>query len=418
MSSVNERLTPQSLAPEKPFTPWMGWVRIFAIFGVCICHACDPLNAFGAPNQKLWVEIYGSFIRPCVPLFVMLTGALLLPVHESFGGMWRKRCKRLIAPFLLWTAIYATLPWLLFSIGIRQEMIQQVFFPFAAPVHTDGMSVIRTFFLSLIQFNQYAVQLWYIYLLFGLYLFMPILSAWLRTATLRAKGCFLLLWGGSMVVFAWPLLLHGLLQIPCMANFFGDYVTRFGISSHVATLQSFDTHPILGACDWNTFGTFHVFSGFAGYLVLGHVLKELTWSKGKTLALCVPAFLLGYAIVTLGTHWIWHTPGVSWKMAEVFWWYCSLPVALMSASAFLLIKTFCNGTFALPLVKHFTRVGFGVFCVHYIFVTGSYYLYSQYLWQGISPILLIPLSAMSGLTLSWGVMAMLYRLPKLPKLLG
>lgn len=403
--------------PQKDFVPWVGWVRIFAMLGVCICHACDPLNAFGASGEKLWIEIYGSLIRPCVPLFVMLTGALLLPVEESFGGMWTKRCKRLVAPFLVWTAAYATIPWLLALIGIHETTIQRVFFPFASPVHTDGLSVIRTFFLSLIQFNQYAVQLWYIYLLFGLYLFMPILSAWLRVATLRAKGCFLLLWVGSMLVFAWPMLLHGLLQIPGLDTFFGDYVTRFGINGHFATMQSFDTHPILGACDWNTFGTFHAFSGFVGYLVLGHVLKTICWSKMKTALICIPIFLLGYAIVGVGTHWVWTTPGVSWKMAEFFWWYCSLPVAVMSASAFLLIKTFCNGTFALPLVKQFTRVGFGVFCVHYIFVTGSYYIYSC-LWTDIPSALLVPFAAVSGLTLAWVLMTLLYRIPKLSKLLG
>lgn len=406
-----------SLPVEKPFVPWMGWTRLFAMLGVCMCHACDPLNAFGAPHEKIWIEIYGSLIRPCVPLFVMLTGALLLPVKESFGGMWTKRCSRLVLPFLVWTAVYATLPWLLATCGIDEETIQRVFFPFAAPVHTDGASVVRTFFLSLIQFNQYAVQLWYIYLLFGLYLFMPVLSAWLRTATLRAKGGFLLLWVGSMVVFAWPLMLHGLLQIPWAEAFFRDYVTRFGITGHVATMGSFDTHPILGACDWNTFGTFHVFSGFVGYLVLGHVLKTLEWSKRRVLWVCVPTFLVGYAIVGFGTHWIWNTPGFSWKMAEVFWWYCSLPVAMMSASAFLLIKTFCNGGFALPLVKHFSRVGFGVFCVHYIFVTGSYYLYSQW-WVGIPSVIHVPLSAVSGLVVAWCLMSGLYRIPKLSKVLG
>lgn len=405
------------LLNEKPFTPWMGWVRLFAMFGVCLCHACDPLSAFGTSDEKLWIEVYGSFVRPCVPLFVMLTGALLLPVNESFSGMWSKRCKRLVVPFLVWTAVYAMLPWLLARLGISATTIQEVFFPFAAPVHTDGWSVVRTFFLSLFQFNQYAVQLWYIYLLFGLYLFMPILSAWLKTATLRAKGGFLLLWVGSMAVFAWPILLHGLSQWPWAAEFFNDYLVRFGIEGHVATTSSFDAYPILGACDWNTFGTFHVFSGFVGYLVLGHVLVQVEWSRMKTTLICVPAFLVGYAIVGFGTHWIWHTPGFSWKMAEFFWWYCSIPVAMMSASAFLLIKAYCNGTFALGIIKHFSRVGLGVFCMHYIFVTSAYYLFVQG-WPTIPSVVHVPLSALCGLLVSWGLIALLYRLPKAQKLLG
>lgn len=403
----------------KPFLPWVGWVRLFALLGVCMCHACDPLNAFGQAHEKFWIEVYGSFIRPCVPLFVMLTGALLLPVEESFGGMWQKRCKRLLLPFLFWTFIYALIPWILAKCSIPTETIQRVFFPFASPVHTDGGSVFRTFFLSLIQFNQYAVQLWYIYLLFGLYLFMPILSAWLKVATLRAKGMFLLLWAGSMVVFYWPLFLQGLLATDFGASFFADYVTRFGIGQHMALAQSFDAYPILGACDWNTFGALHVFSGFTGYLVLGHVLKDIQWSKAKTLMVCVPTFLLGYAIVGFGTHWVWNTPGFSWKMAEFFWWYCSIPVALMSASVFLLVKTFLNTTtpWMNRLLQHLTRVGFGLFCMHYVFVTGSYYLLSC-LCPQLSSMIQVPLSAVSGLTISWILAGVLYRIPRAAKVLG
>ncbi len=403
----------------KPFIAWMGWIRLFAMFGVCVCHACDPLSAFGHPSEKFWIEVYGSLVRPCVPLFVMLTGALLLPVEESFGGMWRKRCTRLIVPFLLWTLVYATLPWILSSIHVSTETIQRIFFPFASPVHVDGGSVIRTFFLSLIQFNQYAVQLWYIYLLFGLYLFMPILSAWLKTATMRAKGFFLLLWVASMLVFYWPLILHGCLKTTWGATFFADYVTRFGIGAHLAVAQSFDAYPILGACDWNTFGTFHAFSGFVGYLVLGHVLKDIQWSKMKTFLICLPTFLVGYLIVGIGTHWIWNTEGFTWKMAEFFWWYCSIPVALMSASLFLLIKVYLNTPSAWMecLLKHFSRVGFGVFCIHYVFVTGTYYLLGR-IFPTLSSMLQVPLSAISGLLVSWGIIALLYRIPKAQKFLG
>ena len=160
------------VAEKKPFVVWMGWLRLFALLLVCVCHACDPLSAFGTGAEKTWIAWIGSAARPCVPLFVMLTGALLLPVNEGFGGMCRRRVSRLVWPFLLWTAVYAALPWLLATCGVAVEMIQRVFFPFAAPLHTDAPSIARAFFLSLFQFNQYAVQLWYIYLLVGLYLFM------------------------------------------------------------------------------------------------------------------------------------------------------------------------------------------------------------------------------------------------------
>ena len=406
--------TPAARPAQKPFIVWMGWLRLIALLMVCVCHAGDPLAAFGTPAEKRWIEIYGSFVRPCVPLFVMLTGALLLPVRESFGGMLRRRVTRLLWPFLLWTAIYAALPWLLAACGVATEMIQQLFFPFAAPLHTDAPSIVRTFFLSLIQYNQYAVQLWYLYLLVGLYLFMPILSPWLRETTLRAKCAFLGLWGLAMAAHWWPLFLEALMRTDWGAAFATDYVVRFlGTPTFdLAKISAWDAFPILGACDWNTFGGLYMFGGFVGYLVLGHVLKDLCLSLRRTLLLAIPLFLVGYAAVAFGTHWMWNRPGVTPKMFEYFWWYCSLPVAAMTASLFLLIK---HLTWApapiLAALKDLTRCGLGVFCAHYVFVTGTYYL----LHRALPIPLLVPLSAILGLAATWLLIATPERLHPLAR---
>lgn len=406
------------VAETKPFVVWMGWLRLFALLLVCVCHACDPLSAFGTGAEKTWIAWIGSAARPCVPLFVMLTGALLLPVNEGFGGMCRRRVSRLVWPFLLWTAVYAALPWLLATCGVAVEMIQRVFFPFAAPLHTDASSIARTFFLSLFQFNQYAVQLWYIYLLVGLYLFMPILSPWLRTATLRAKVAFLGLWGATLALHYWPLLLEALLGTSWGATFFADYATRFlgGSTVNLAATTSWDAFPLLGQCDWNTFGGLYMFAGFVGYLVLGHVLREVRLSLGRTLAIGVPLVIVGYAIVALGTHWMWARPGCTAKMFEYFWWYCSIPVAMMSAGVFLLVKQLNWAPRpVLFLLKDLTKCGLGVFCAHYVFVTGTYYLLN-----GLLPIpLLVACSAVIGLAVAWTLVSLLERIhPLARRLLG
>lgn len=52
------------------------------MFALICCHCTDPFNFFPgtSPNIeeiKFWGAIYGALVRPCVPLFVMITGALL-----------------------------------------------------------------------------------------------------------------------------------------------------------------------------------------------------------------------------------------------------------------------------------------------------------------------------------------------------
>lgn len=403
---------------EKAFVPWMGWLRLLAMLMVCVCHAGDPLMAFGTPEEKVWGEIYGSFVRPCVPLFVMLTGALILPVRETIGGMVKRRVTRVVWPFLIWTAVYAALPWLLHTLGAAQDTVQRVFFPFAAPMHVDAASIPRTFVLSLFQFNQYAVQLWYIYLLVGLYLFMPVLSAWLREASLRSKVAFLGLWGGSLLMWYWPLFLHGVLRTAWGAEYFADYAVRcLGASSvTLARTVSFDQYPVLGTCDWNTFGGLYMFGGFVGYLVLGHVLKTVRLSLGQTLAAAVPLIAAGYAAVLGGTHWVWTYPGgCTAKAAEFFWWYCSVPVAMMSAGMFLLIRRIAWAPRpVLALLKDFAACGFGVFCAHYVLVTGFFCL----LRDALPVPVLVPSAAVLGLTATWLAVSGLGRIPGMRRLIG
>ena len=85
-----------------------------------------------------------------------------------------------------------------------------------------------------INFSLYTTHLWYIYMLIGLYLYLPILSCWLERASEKALRGFLLLWGVSLLV---PYAIQ--------------YVSPGGV---------------WGTCAWNEFGMLYYFAGFNGYL--------------------------------------------------------------------------------------------------------------------------------------------------------
>ncbi len=110
---------PENAAPAsgKPHLVWIDCARWIAMFLVVVCHACDPFNcspdALTNPEFLRWGAIWGSLLRPSVPLFVMITGALLLPVREpTLGAFYKKRIPRVLFPFLIWSALYALFPWL------------------------------------------------------------------------------------------------------------------------------------------------------------------------------------------------------------------------------------------------------------------------------------------------------------------
>lgn len=139
--------------------------------------------------------IYGSVLRPCVPLFVMITGALLLPV-EVMLLLLQETYSRVFYPFLIWSVLYNLFPWITGLLGLNPQIILD-FFPYAGEeVMQQSFSVSLEYILMIpFNFSILAVHMWYIYLLIGLYLYLPVFSAWVEKASERAKLMFLLAWG-------------------------------------------------------------------------------------------------------------------------------------------------------------------------------------------------------------------------------
>ena len=86
--------------------PWCDAVRLLALFMLLCCHAADPFYASVAyasngtsttPELLRWAIRWGSLVRPCVPLFVMLTGVLSLPVKSSMEQFYKKRIPRVLS---------------------------------------------------------------------------------------------------------------------------------------------------------------------------------------------------------------------------------------------------------------------------------------------------------------------------------
>lgn len=135
-------------------------IRVVAIVLVLWQHASeyyyigDNLSVIHANIPLLtWMN---SVARICVPLFVMISGYLLLPVSTSTATFFRRRFTRILFPWVFWCVAYAVYFMLRSGDGIA----------------TCIASVCR------IPLN-YGVEvghLWYIYMLIGVYLLAPIVS--------------------------------------------------------------------------------------------------------------------------------------------------------------------------------------------------------------------------------------------------
>ena len=365
---------------------WLDVVRFIAIFTVVCCHCTDPFNFYPgtAPNIgeiKLWGAIYGSVLRPCVPLFVMITGALLLPVRGDTSTFYKKRIPRVFYPFLIWSVLYNLFPWITGLLGLNPQIILD-FFPYAGEeVMQQSFSVSLEYILMIpFNFSILAVHMWYIYLLIGLYLYLPVFSAWVEKASERAKLMFLLAWGVTLL-------------LPYYYQFVSNY--------------------LWGTCSWNSFGMLYAFAGFNGYLLLGHYLKNLEWSLKKTLAIGIPMFAVGYAVTFLGFRHITALPEYTDEMLELFFTYCSLNVVMMTIPVFMLAKKVkVNSERMKKALANLTVCGFGIYMIHYFF-TGP----SVVLMRAINmPIgLQIPVAAILAFAVSWGLVWLIYRAGKVAK---
>ena len=365
---------------------WLDVVRFIAMFTVVCCHCTDPFNFYPgtAPNIgeiKLWGAIYGSVLRPCVPLFVMITGALLLPVRGDTSTFYKKRIPRVFYPFLIWSVLYNLFPWITGLLGLNPQIILD-FFPYAGEeVMQQSFSVSLEYILMIpFNFSILAVHMWYIYLLIGLYLYLPVFSAWVEKASERAKLMFLLAWGVTLL-------------LPYYYQFVSNY--------------------LWGTCSWNSFGMLYSFAGFNGYLLLGHYLKNLEWSLKKTLAIGIPMFAVGYAVTFLGFRHITALPEYTDEMLELFFTYCSLNVVMMTIPVFMLAKKVkVNSERMKKALANLTVCGFGIYMIHYFF-TGP----SVVLMRAINmPIgLQIPVAAILAFAVSWGLVWLIYRAGKVAK---
>ena len=171
-----------------PNWAWADNLRALAIFGVVIIHAAAPcLYQFDNVNNFDWqaANALDSAFRFCVPVFLMLTGALVLSKDYPLKDFLRKKFIRIILPFVFWSTIYIA-----YKIGTG-----------------DGQDSLRWIIKQFVSGSEF--HLWYVYTLIGIYLFLPLIGKWIRNSSENEILLYLSLW---LLTFA--------LRMPAVAEFF------------------------------------------------------------------------------------------------------------------------------------------------------------------------------------------------------
>lgn len=288
---------------------WVDPLRVLATFSVIFLHASAPLVAqFGTiSNSHWWVgNIYDSMVRFCVPIFLMISGALILPkTYESTKIFLKKRVLRIIPPFLLWSFIYIVL--------LLADQIHN-------GENFTSTEILRYIFHQLK--NGASYHLWYIYLIIGLYLFFPIIQGWINNRNRKEIKYFLIIWLITIII-----------SIP--------YVNIIKPAIEIS-----------------------YFSGFIGYPILGYYLSTSNFEIKKKKATYISLILLGVVVTMFGTYFLSNHLN---SFTETFYDYLTLNVILASAGVFLLFKDYVR--IHSKIIKFLSKYSYGTYLAHALVLT-------------------------------------------------
>lgn len=233
----------------------MDVLRIFAVFSMMLLHVAASSwdKADIATSDWQVFNIYDSFARFCVPVFIMLSGAMFLDNSREFSmeKLLKKNVLRLVYAFIFWSALYTIVT----------------------------MFITKTFTLEYLieTFICGRYHLWFVPAIIGLYLVTPFLRK--ITADEKLTEYFLLLWVVIQSIF-------GLLKVLPLVH-----DSAAGLASDLQM---------------------HFVTGYTGYFILGYYLhnKELS-SKARKIIYCLG--ILGFAVTAIATS-VWsRSKGVAVK---------------------------------------------------------------------------------------------------------
>jgi surface polysaccharide O-acyltransferase-like enzyme len=304
-----------------------------------------------------WAGWYNPVFITSVPLFVMISGLFLFPV-DDVPTFLKKRFSRILIPFVLWCVFYAGYSFLRGYASLSTTLLHIANIP--------------------VNYGAQVGHLWFVYMLLGIYLFAPIISPWIQSASRKSMEFYLALWAVTLTL---------------------PYI-------HLIIPE------VWGETFWNRTPMLYYFSGFLGYVVMANYIKRFhmeprrwNYMAGGLL------FAVGYALTVyifmcrLNTEKFIDTLVLSWGFETI-------NVAMMVAGAFLMFKNIKIKNTDSPFIKLLLDIAaksYGIYLAH-ILILNTVHSFLDHRLSGLGT--KIPVIGVCTFLLTFIVVKLLSFLPK------
>jgi len=342
---------------------YMDVIRIIAVFLVIVNHTNSAVFQASSPDTLTWwlsiVWYYCSKIG--VPLFVMVSGACLLPKVDTY----KKAFQRML------------------RIGIVLVLFSYVYFIVYVLQHYGGIKDVLNLagFFKIIWQTPITDSYWYLYFYIGLMLMLPWLQRLARTMKKQDMLYFILLSFGLGAV--WPLLTH--------------YAPALSMSNYFNT-------PL--------------FAIYIGIFFTGHYMQKHIENPSKVLCTVVIIIsLAASALLTYREYLAVSGTGVYWFMDERT--APSIFIILCAAAVMLLLKAVVQ-TPEKQMKSHLQTLGgcaFGIYLIQDLLIALTRYSIFTPLANQFSPMVVVLLWEIGIFLTAMLIILPLRKLPGIRKLI-
>jgi surface polysaccharide O-acyltransferase-like enzyme len=355
----------------RPRLLWADITRAVSAFGVIFTHVTMIIVNYWDKKplirgDEVWwtTSVFYAFLaRSALGLFFMISGYLLLPIATDTFSFLKKRLWKLLVPLAFWGAFY---------------LLWQGEYP------QDTVKAIKYVLSSLLE-GKVEFHLWFLYTFIGIYLFVPILSIFIRHGKESDVWYYVAVWFLLGPIFSFLYWASG--------NFIS--LTQFGY-----------------------------FSGFIGFFLLGYLLGRREFDRKWVVAIWILLPLWAAA----ETYGMYRETKIEKLIADQWFDTLTIHVAPYTALMFIALKGLgqriqsrLSADSRVPAIwEALSRASLGIILIHVAVLEIMYKGFGEFHLApyDFHPALSVPIISIVSYIVCFGLVYLIQRIPFLKYTVG